>query len=230
LVYEKMHMVGNAFMGSAPGHKLWKVLLPETVARYERDTFPKDKKDATKITGPVTVDQVVQNHPTVTRTCALLRPDVTAPAYDLNQKPFERCQRILRHPKTDEMVPDIVKGTEFEQPEAPRLRVCRKVKADGRTNQEYPLAAFMVHHWAHTWFEGGQRFGARTNIGKNVVLGPKLLEGRKDEIRGWMSQRTADATANVTATFATYNLYLGHEKVAGREPEREPEEEKEGAV
>ena len=71
-----------------------------------------------------------------------------------------------------------------------------------------------MHHWAHTWIEEGQRFGARTNIGKNVVLGAKLLEGRKDEISGWMTEKLANATA----------------KIAGSESKWGPDEEKEASV
>ena len=92
LAYNKYHMIGNAFMGSIPGHTLWKWLIPQTIKRYYADRSQKQDKDATKITGPIAVDNVIQRNPEITRTCALLRPDVTAPAYDLNQAPYSRCQ------------------------------------------------------------------------------------------------------------------------------------------
>ena len=68
-------------MGSVPNHPLWKWLIPQTIKRYFNDRNPKDEKDATKITGPIALDNVVQRNPEITRTCVLLKPDVTGPAY-----------------------------------------------------------------------------------------------------------------------------------------------------
>ena len=89
-------MIGNAFMASVPGHPLWKWLIPQTIKRYYADRAQKDEKDATKITGPIAVDNTIQRNPEITRSCALLKPDVTAPAYDLNQNVYSRCQDILK--------------------------------------------------------------------------------------------------------------------------------------
>jgi mannosyltransferase OCH1-like enzyme len=60
LLYNKYHVIGNAFLGSRPGHPLWKWLIPQSIKRYYADRNPKDEKDATKITGPIAVDNVIQ--------------------------------------------------------------------------------------------------------------------------------------------------------------------------
>jgi len=141
LAYNKYHVIGNAFMGSVPGHPLWKWLIPQTIKRYYADRSPKDEKDATKITGPIAVDNVIQRNPEVTRSCLLLKPDVTAPAYDLGQDAYGRCQDILERPHL-KMAND---------KENPYVRICKEINEIGDQNKDYPAESFMVHHWAHTW-------------------------------------------------------------------------------
>ena len=51
LAYNKYHMIGNAFMGSVPGHPLWKWLIPQTIKRYYADRSPKEEKDAPRSPG-----------------------------------------------------------------------------------------------------------------------------------------------------------------------------------
>jgi mannosyltransferase OCH1-like enzyme len=140
LLYNKYHVIGNAFLGSRPGHPLWKWLIPQSIKRYYADRNPKDEKDATKITGPIAVDNVIQRNPEITRSCVLLKPDVTAPAYDITQKPYERCQPILEKQ-------ELKYGSE----ENPYVRICEEIDAVGEENKDYPPESFMVHHWAHTW-------------------------------------------------------------------------------
>ena len=60
-------MVGNAFMASKPNHPLWSWIIPQTIRRHYADRSPRSKKDATRITGPVAIDNVVQRNPNVTR-------------------------------------------------------------------------------------------------------------------------------------------------------------------
>jgi len=189
LAYNKYHMIGNAFMGSVPGHPLWKWLIPQTIKRYYADRSPKEEKDATKITGPIAVDNTIQRNPEMTRTCVLLRPDVTAPAYDLNQNMYGRCQDILK--KSELKVPN------SKDNDNPYTRICKEIDLVGDQNKDYPRESFMVHHWAHTWRaspddddqkdgskkDGGKKDGkkfspvrnepkihASTNIGKDVIL------------------------------------------------------------
>lgn len=140
LLYNKYHVIGNAFLGSRPGHPLWKWLIPQSIKRYYSDRNPKDEKDATKITGPIAVDNVIQRNPEVTRSCVLLKPDVTAPAYDITQKPYERCQPILEKQEL-----------KYGNEENPYVRICEEIDAVGEENKDYPPESFMVHHWAHTW-------------------------------------------------------------------------------
>jgi len=144
LAYNKYHVIGNAFMGSVPNHPLWKWLIPQTIKRYFNDRNPKDEKDATKITGPIALDNVVQRNPEITRTCVLLKPDVTGPAYDLSQNAYERCQEILNKPQWQKTA---LEGEE----ENPYVRICKQVDQVGDENKAYPPEAFAVHHWAHTW-------------------------------------------------------------------------------
>ena len=181
LAYNKYHVIGNAFLGSVPGHPLWKAFLPECMRRHEADTSANDLKDATRITGPIALDDFVQGSPKLTRNCALLKPEVTAPAYDLKQRAFERCERVLRkhHPHL------MIKPGE-ELPEPYKVTLCKKVSYQGDSNVDYPPTSFMVHHWAHTWrgvidasAAGGapaeERVQSTSNIGKEVVVDAEAM-------------------------------------------------------
>ena len=181
LAYNKYHVIGNAFLGSVPGHPLWEAFLPECMRRHEADTSANDLKDATSITGPIALDDFVQGSPKLTRNCALLKPEVTAPAYDLKQRAFERCERVLRkhHPHL------MIKPGE-ELPEPYKVTLCKKVSTQGDSNVDYPPTSFMVHHWAHTWrgvidasAAGGapaeERVQSTSNIGKEVVVDAEAM-------------------------------------------------------
>lgn len=128
------------------------------------DRNPKDEKDATKITGPVTVDSVVQKNPEMSRDCVLLQPDVTAPAYDVEQHMYEKCTNILDSSN--------LQFTDFE--DNPYVRICEEVVSVGDMNKDYPPNSFMVHHWAHTWTAKGENSYkngtdyAETNTGLDV--------------------------------------------------------------
>lgn len=134
------------------------------------------------------MDNTIQRNPEVTRTCVLLRPDVTAPAYDLNQNMYGRCQDILKKSE--------LKVSNDKDDENPYTRICKEIDLVGDQNKDYPRESFMVHHWAHTWRaspddddqkdgskkdgkKDGKKFSpvrnepkihASTNIGKDIIL------------------------------------------------------------
>jgi len=143
LVYNKYHVIGNAFLGARPGHPLWKGFLPHAMKNHYADKMPNELKDATSITGPIAMDRVIQSNPDLTRGCVFLQPDVTAPAFDVKQDMHTRCEHIIRTHK-----PIYLRGGEAPNP---KVQLCRKISRLGNANKDYPVTSFMVHHWAHTW-------------------------------------------------------------------------------
>merc|ERR1712072_1007634 len=189
LLYNKYHVIGNAFLGSRPGHPLWKWLIPQSIKRYYSDRNPKDEKDATKITGPIAVDNVIQRNPEVTRSCVLLKPDVTAPAYDLNQDAYGRCQDILKKPQLNL----------DSQQDNPYVRICKEIDLIGDMNKDYPRESFMVHHWAHTWRAKPDAEGEEGEKKKKAESG-KDKKGSDDK------KKNKEKTAEEPKIFASTNI------------------------